>query len=315
MDYKDYYGALGVAKDASRDEIQKAYRKLARKYHPDLNKGEDAEARFKEINEAYQVLSDSEKRARYDQFGSAWKQSQRTGGPPPGFEDIFASFTGGGRGFSGGRGGFSSFFEMLFGGQGGGGGAGEWTVFGGGMPPQEGVDHEARLTLSLEEAAAGGQREISLTDGGTGRQRKIRVRIPKGVRPKQRIRLPGQGGSSPGGDARGNLYLRIDLAPHPRFELDGQNLKTTVPIAPWEAALGGQVRMATLNGEVTVRIPAGSSTGQKIRLRGKGYPRPTGAPGDLVAELKIVVPKKTTKEERKLFEELARVSEFDPRRA
>jgi curved DNA-binding protein len=326
VDYQDYYGSLGVNKGASQDEIQRAYRKLARKYHPDINKTPEAETRFKDINEAYEVLKDPDKRSKYDQFGSAWKQAQRTGAPPPGFEDIFSQFgfgggggfPGGGRGF-GGRGTriefdagsgspFSSFFETLFGG-GPGGGAG-WTT----ADPAAagaGLDHEARITLSLEEAGRGGKREIQLTDPATGKRRTLRVSIPKGIRPGQKIRLGGQGGQA--GSRRGDLYLTVDLLPHPAFKLDGSNLTTVLPVTPWEAALGGEARLDTLDGAVTVRIPAGSSSGRKIRLRGKGFPAGAGANGDLLAEIRVMIPDELTDRQRKLFEELQASSDFDPR--
>lgn len=326
MDYKDYYAILGVAKDASKADIQKAYRKLARKYHPDVNSGPEAEAKFKEINEAHEVLKDPEKRSRYDQFGSAWKQSQQTGGPPPGFEDIFTVFTSGGGGgqaggfdFGGGEG-FSSFFDMLFGGQGPGqrgpGGAGgpqvRWST--GGRPTQRGADHEATISLTLEEAAQAGERELTLTDPTTGQRKTLRVKIPQGIRPGQRIRLSGQGGSGSGSNDRGDLYLRVELRPSADFELDGDDLKTVLWVSPWEAALGGQADVQTLNGAVKVKIPAGSSSGRRIRLRGKGFPRTSGGAGDLLAEIRIRVPEKLTDRERQLFEDLGEASDFDPRR-
>ncbi len=324
MEYKDYYKTLGVGKKASQDEIQKAYRKLARKLHPDVNKSEGAEAKFKEINEAYEALKDPEKRSHYDRFGSAWKQAQTTGGPPPGFEDIFGSAFGGGRGtrveFGGSDSGFSSFFDMLFGGAGGGRQQATWST--GGWPggqaprrPSRGQDHEAQIRLTLEEAARGGNREIQMTDPDTGQTRKLRVKIPAGVRPGQRIRLADQGGSAPPGGRRGSLYLKIELLPHPRYRLEGSDLITTLPLSPWEAALGGKVSVHTLEGERTVRIPPGSSSGRKIRLRGLGFPASGGAKGDLYAELKIVVPEALTDRERQLYSELAEASPFEARPA
>ena len=325
MEYKDYYQALGVGKQASQDEIQKAYRKLARKVHPDVNKGEGAEAKFKEINEAYEVLKDPEKRSKYDRFGSAWRQSQATGGPPPGFEDLFGFGFGGPGGarveFSGSPSGFSSFFDMLFGGAGGAGGprqqagwtTGDWRAAP--RAPSRGQDREAQIRLTLEEAARGGSREIQLTDPETGQARTLRVKIPAGVRPGQRVRLANQGGSAPPGGKRGSLYLKIELFPHPRYRLDGTDLRTTLPLSPWEAALGGKVTVDTLEGERTVRIPPGSSSGRKIRLRGLGFPGSGGDRGDLYAELKIVVPKELTDREKQLFTELAEASPFEARRS
>jgi curved DNA-binding protein len=318
LEYKDYYGTLGVAKDASEDEIQKAYRKLARKYHPDINKGPDAQARFQEINEAHEVLKDAEKRAKYDQFGSAWKQAQRTGAPPSGFEDIFSQFGFGGGGARGvefdlGDSGFSSFFETLFGG--GQGGRVRWSFDGAPHQARQtapSADSEARISLSIEEAGRGGKREISLRDPATGRQKRLRVTIPKGIRPGQKIRLAGQGSTGPGG-RRGDLYLTVEILPHPKFRLSGSDLLTEIPVAPWEAALGGTARLPTLEGEVSIRIPPGSSSGRKIRLRGKGFPAPGGSNGDLLAEIRIVVPKKLSDTDRRLYEQLAESSDFRAR--
>ena len=322
MEYKDYYETLGVERSAGKDEIQKAYRKLARKYHPDVSKVEDAETRFKEINEAYEVLKDPEKRKKYDQFGSAWKQARQSGSPPPGWEGIpfdFSQFSGqggrqgGGFHFEGGPGsGFSDFFEMLFGGAAGGAGAG----FGGGRgrrpAARKGADQETTITLSLEEAARGGQREIALTDG-SGQTKTLSVKIPPGVKPGGRIRLSGQGAAGAGGGPAGDLYLKVELVPHPALRLQGTDLHTTVPIAPWEAALGGQATVPTLNGAETIKIPAGTSSGRKVRLRGKGFPRPKDGAGDLYAEFRIVVPEEPSAEERTLYEQLKEVSDFEPR--
>jgi curved DNA-binding protein len=307
VEYRDYYATLGVGKEASQEEVQKAYRKLARKLHPDVNKSPEAEARFKEINEAYEVLKDSEKRAKYDRFGSAWKQAQTTGNPPPGFEDLFGAFRGSGRAqpFPGGTG-FSSFFDLLFGGAGPGGGWAATSIDLGAL----GANREATLRLTLEDAARGGERDLVVADPGGGEHR-IKARIPPGVRAGNRIRLAGQGGRGGGGE-RGDLYLNVELLPHHRFELVDDQLRTTVPISPWEAILGGEADVETLEGQVRVRIPPGSSSGQRIRLRGKGFPRPGGA-GDLIAELRIAVPRQVTDEERKLYEELARISPFSPR--
>lgn len=318
MDYKDYYSILGVARDADADEIQKAYRKLARKYHPDVNREPTAEDRFKEIGEAYEVLKDAEKRSRYDQFGTAWKQSQRGGSPPPGFEEIFRGFRGapggaaGGGGFGGGfegggfgGSGFSSFFDALFGRQHAAGGGASWVARGG--------DHEVQLTISLEEAAAGGERSIQLSDPNTGERRQLRVKIPQGIRPGQKIRLAGQGGEGFGGGPRGDLLVQIDFTNGSRFALDGDDLTVEVPVAPWEAVLGGQAKVPTLDGSVTIKIPAGSSSGRRIRLAGKGFPTPRGQRGDLFVEFRIAVPTTVTGEEERLWQELARTSTFVPR--
>ncbi|HEY6553465.1 MAG TPA: DnaJ C-terminal domain-containing protein [Vicinamibacteria bacterium] len=322
MDYKDYYAILGVKKDASEDDIQKAYRKLARKFHPDVNKAPEAETKFKEIGEAYEVLKDADKRQKYDQYGSAWKRAQQTGAPPPGWEGVHFDFGQGGGGFGGADGDFSSFFDMLFGGArpGARGGRGaSFSGFGGqgfgGQGFGGGGDTEATITLSLEEAVRGGKREIVLSDPGTGQRKTLSVRIPEGVRAGQRIRLAGQGQPGMGGGA-GDLYLKIEIEPDPRYKVDGANLQTTVAVTPWEAALGGDAEVQTLDGPVRVKIPAGSSTGRKIRLRGRGLPQAGGSAGDrgdLLAEIRIVVPETLSERERELFEQLAEASSFRAR--
>ncbi len=343
MDYKDYYAALGVSRNTSQDDIQKAYRKLARKFHPDVNRSPGAEDRFKQITEAYEVLKDDKKRSTYDRFGTAWKSR---GGPPPGFEG-FDPFEGGfrvnfgGRGPGGGAGasGFSSFFDMLFGNRGGGagspfGGADPFVEFGGsppggsppggsspgGSPPGasspfgsgpgvrvQGQEQIVKLALTLEEAAQGGLRDVTVTDM-LGRSKTYNVNLPAGIRPGQKIRLPGRGRSG-GRGPTGDLYLEVQVKTHDRFRLDGRDLRTDIRVSPWEAALGTNVTLKTLNGSVKVRIPPGSSTGRKIRLRGKGFPARDGE-GDLYAEIRVMVPEKLTPRERELFEELARESSF-----
>jgi curved DNA-binding protein len=311
LDFKDYYETLGVKKDASQDEIQKAYRKLARKFHPDVNKDAAAETRFKEIGEANEVLKDPEKRKKYDQFGSAWKNVQATGTPPPGWEGFDFNFGGGG-GPSGGFGGegFSSFFDMLFGGGAGGmggPGGGRRRAARGGFPggfEQQGADVEAPLAISLEEAVHGGQRELALTDG-SGQRKNLSVRIPAGVRAGQKIRLAGRGNPGLGSGAAGDLLLKIEIQPHSRFRVDGADLLTHLPVAPWEAALGADAEVETLDGRVRVKVPAGSSSGRKIRLRGRGLPRAGGEKGDLLAEIRVMVPDTLSDRERELYEELA----------
>jgi curved DNA-binding protein len=329
LDFKDYYATLGVKKDASQEEIQKAYKKLARKFHPDVNKDPAAEAKFKDIGEANEVLKDPEKRQKYDQYGSAWNSTRQTGAPPPGWEGVRFDFGGGGPGGGGfdfqggGAEGFSSFFDMLFGSgagrRGGGfGGGGFGGAGGGGGGGRDGANAEAELPLTLEEATRGGTREISFADGATGERKTLSVRIPPGVRSGQKIRLAGQGQAGRGGSA-GDLLLKIEVLPDPRFRIEGTDLYTTVPVTPWEAALGGEAEVATLDGAVRVRVPAGSSSGRKIRLRGKGLAGRNGSagsggePGDLIAELRIVVPGELSDRERELFQELAETSEFRPR--
>ncbi len=324
MEYKDYYSILGVTRDASQDEIQKAYRKLARKYHPDVNASSEAEGKFKEVGEAYEALKDPERRSKYDRYGSAWRAAQRGGAPPPGAEEFrfdFGDLGGFGQGgfgpggFSGGGfggSGFSSFFDMLFGGgrpgrPGGGPGAGPFA--------SQGSDQEAMLALNLEEAARGGKREITLADPATAERKTYTVNIPAGVRPGGRIRLRGKGAPSRSGGPRGDLYLKIELLPHPRFRLEGYDVRTFIDVTPWEAALGGQVHVEALGGRLAVRIPAGSSSGRTIRLKGQGFPTADGGRGDLLAEIRILVPEALSSRERELFEELAAASAFRARTA
>jgi curved DNA-binding protein len=306
--FQDYYETLEVPRTASSEDIRRAYRTLARKYHPDVNKESGAEDRFKQISEAYEVLRDDEKRARYDQLGANWKAGQDVSGAS-GFGDGFSS----GDGFDDvrvdfGGGDFSDFFEGLFGQRGGRttgaagfGGFDGFSIRGG--------NQEAVLGLTLEEAAAGGKRRISLGDG-----RDFEVEIPRGVRDGQRIRLAGQGSAGPGGGPSGDLFLRVRVKPHPRFRVEGRDLYVDLPVAPWEAALGAEVPVPTLSGSVRLKVPHGSSTGRRLRLRGQGLPSPDGSAGDLYAVLAVHVPKRLTKKERELFEELASVSHFDPRK-
>ncbi len=314
MDFKDYYTTLGVPKKASADEIQKAYRKLARKYHPDVNRTPEAEDKFKEITESYEVLKDPEKRQTYDQFGKNWKNYQGSGGMPPGFESIFSG--------AGGNSGFSSFFEGLFGGGGsrfaggdpfGGGGFRPGSSPGAGLGGRRGQDQEARLALTVEEAAKGGGRDVSLVDPTTGETKTYSINLPRGVKAGQKIRLAGRGGAGVGSGQAGHLYLKVELKPNDRFRLEDRDLYTDLPVSPWEAALGAEVAVGTLEGPVTLRIPPGSSSGRKLRLRGRGFPNPKGVDGDLYAEIKIVVPEQLSEKERELFENLAETSSFTAR--
>lgn len=316
MEFKDYYAVLGVARDASQDDIQRAYRKLARQYHPDINKESRAEDKFKEIGEAYEVLKDPDKRAKYDRYGMAWKAAQQQGGaPPPGYEDVWFDLRDVPEGAFGGFSGFSDFFEQLF-------GAGTRRRSARPRPDASGqhwswvmagADREARLALSLQELAQGGPREVSLVDPETGRGKTYTVTIPKGIRPGQRIRLAGQGSPGSGGAAPGDLYLLVELIPHPALRLEGNDLYTTLSITPWEAALGADVTLQTLGGAVRVKVPPGSSSGRKIRLKGRGLPQVRGEPGDLYAEIRIAVPAALSEEERQAFETLSRVSSFQAR--
>ncbi|GLH99823.1 DnaJ C-terminal domain-containing protein [Phytohabitans aurantiacus] len=301
---RDFYEALGVPRNASQDEIQRAYRKLARTYHPDVNSDPGAEDRFKEISEAYDVLSDPDTRKRYDAFGADFRQV-----PPDVDPSTWAQARGRARAGAGqAHGGPFTYadaegidLEDLLGSMFGGRGRRGWG-------PVPGADQEAELVLSVEDAYRGGRRRITL-DG-----RSLDVTIPAGVTDGQRIRLAGQGGRGSDGAAAGDLYLVVRVAPHPRYRVDGRNISVDLPLAPWEAALGASVVIDTPGGEAKVKVPAGTSSGRRLRLRGRGLPNPRGQPGDLFAEVKIMVPDRLTDEERRLFEQLAAASRFDPRR-
>ena len=296
--FKDYYDLLGVPRDASSDEIRRAYRKLARQYHPDINQESDAEERFKEVGEAYEVLSDPQKRELYDRLGD----QRRAGAQAPDmadFEDLF-----GRAGFGPdvrvefGEGGFSDLFERLFGEDARGADGG----------PLRGRDREAVLELSLEEALAGGRRRLSLDGEGS-----FEVEIPAGVREGQRIRIAGKGAAGRGGGPAGDLFLLVRLRPHPRFRREGDDLQVDLRVTPWEAALGATVPVRTLSGTAQVRVPAGSSSGRRLRLRGRGLPARDAGRGNLYATVQVAIPKELSDEERDLFEKLAAVSDFDPR--
>lgn len=314
MKYRDYYQTLGVSRDATAADIKKAYRKLAREFHPDVNKKPGAESRFKEITEAYEVLGDDEKRRKYDALGSNWKANQDFT-PPPGWEHV--RFDTGGMGREG-LGGFSDFFEMFFGrGFGGGFGGGDFANadFGGrarGARSARGQDVEAELEVTLEEAFHGARKSFRLqTEEGP---RSYEVRIPAGVREGSKIRLSGQGGSGRGGGPGGDLFLVVKLAPHPYFTVtEDHHLETTLPLAPWEAALGATVSVHTLAGDVSMKIAPGAQGGQRLRIKGKGLPRGRGEFGDLYVRIQIVVPKELTPNERRLFEQLRSESAFRPR--
>jgi curved DNA-binding protein len=296
--YKDYYEVLGVPRDADQDTIRRAYRRLARKYHPDLNSDVDAEDRFKELGEAYEALSDPDKRERYDRLGANWR-AQEQEAPDTNFEEFFSR-----QGFGGNdvRVEFGDdLFERLFGGR-PGGGPGGWA-----SGPLRGIDREALLELSLEDALEGGRRRLTLDE------REIDVNFPAGVRDGQLIRLAGQGGPGRDGGPPGDLYLRISLKPHPRFRRRGEDdLDVDVEITPWQAALGATVPVQTPTGTAQVRVPAGSSSGRRLRLRGRGLPKSGVGSGDLHAIVKITVPKQLSDRERELYEQLA---ESSPREA
>jgi curved DNA-binding protein len=315
MKFKDYYQTLGVERAASVDDVKRAYRRLARKYHPDVSKEPDAEARFKEVGEAYEVLKDPEKRAAYDQLGANWRAGQDFT-PPPGWE---SRFDGGdlGRGFAGQGFDFSDFFESLFGGSAGARGAG----FAPGRGPRghprarRGADQHVRVRLGLAEAYAGVERSLQVQsrapDGGV-KARTLRVKIPGGVTDRRQIRLAGQGQAGLGGGPAGDLYLEVVLDPHPMFSVDGRDVTVTVPVAPWEAALGATVEVPTLAGAVDLKVPAGSQSGRKLRLKGRGLGG--ASPGDQYVVLQIVNPPLDTDKARSLYEKMAEELAFDPRR-
>ena len=337
--YKDYYESLDLPRTATADEIKKSHRRLARKYHPDLNPGDkEAEARFKAVQEAYEVLSDPKKRERYDRLGHRWQAGDDFRPPPNYREDAggFEDFGGYSANYGADENGFSDFFETLFRGRGG---------FGGGRRGprraafrSRGHDVEAELTITLEEAHRGARRHMTLEldescpdCGGTGRKgdkpcptcqgvgtrpgrRTIEVSIPAGVRDHSVLRLAGQGGAGEGGGPSGDLLVRIRLQPHSRFMLEGvDDLVMELPVAPWEAVLGARIDVETLDGKVNLRIAPGSQTGQRLRLRGQGLARRRSGRGDLYVRLKVVVPTSPTEAEQKLFQELARISAFEPR--
>jgi DnaJ-class molecular chaperone len=334
VQFRDYYQVLGISKTANDDEIKSAFRKLARKYHPDVNPGDkSAEEKFKEINEAYEVLSDPAKRKRYDELGPDWKSGQEFR-PPPGWQGAqggvytdFGDLFGGGRGASG----FSDFFEALFG---RGRGARSGTGF-----AIRGQDIEAEITLSLEEAHRGAKRAINLQvnepcpdchgtgskDGKTAcptcrgagalrRPKSLEVTIPTGVREGSVIRLAGQGEPGGSGAPAGDLYLHVRLQPHRLFNIVGEHdVQIELPVAPWEAALGAKISVPTLDGPVEMTVPGGSQGGQRLRLRNRGLNRRGGGRGDEYVRLKIVNPPALAPKERELFEKLAAESRFNPR--
>jgi curved DNA-binding protein len=295
MKYKDYYQILGVGRGASSDEVKKAYRRLARKYHPDVSKETGAEEKFKDVNEAHEVLSDPDKRAAYDQLGS-YRPGQDFR-PPPGWGERF----GGAGGFDGMD--FSDLFSQLF----GAGGAGRHGFRAGARhAAMPGQDSEARLQLSLEEAFHGAEKQLNI-DG-----RSIKLRIPAGSLPGKRLRLAGKGRPSPLGGPAGDLYLHIEVQPHERYRLDGRDLSLEVPITPSEAVLGVRLMVPTLSGTVRIKVPAGARSGQRLRLGGRGMPG-SGGNGDFYVQLMIVVPARPSEQERALYEQLAALASFDPR--
>ena len=307
VEYRDYYKILGVSKEAKKEDITKAYRRLARQHHPDLNKGADAERRFKEINEAYQVLSDPEKRQRYDQLGPNWDRFAHGSGAPGGQGGFQWVFTGQ-PGESAGD--FSDFFRMVFGDAGGLGGAGEDVLRrarGNGrtrVRSQAGEDLESEVSITLPEAYRGTERSIELRREN-GPAKHLGVKIPAGVRDGQRIRLAGQGGPGSGSGAAGDLYLRVRVQPHPFFRREGDDIHADLPVALHEALLGTEVTIPTLKGRVSLRIPAETQNGRVIRLAGQGMPRADGGHGDMYVAVKVVLPQKLSEEEREAMQKMA----------
>ncbi len=317
MQFKDYYQILGVKREATAVEIKKSFRKLARKYHPDVSKEKDAEQRMQEINEAYTVLSDPERRAAYDQVGSGYRPGQEFRPPP----DWDAGFEFSSRGFSPGEASeFSDFFSQLFGGMGAPGAGSFRTHRGAGAYPPRGEDHHAKVVLDIEDAFHGATRQISLRvpklDGQghvTLESRTLNVKIPVGVRAGQVIRLAGQGAPGFNGVPAGDLLLEVHFRPHDRLRAEGRDLHLDLPIAPWEAALGAVVNVDLPGGALKVRVPAGAQSGGSLRVRGKGIPG--SPPGDLILTLTVVLPPADTPKARELYESMARELAFDPRRS
>ncbi len=291
MDYVDYYEVLGVSRSATLDEIKKAYRRLARKYHPDVSKEPNAEAKFKQLGEAYDVLKDKEKRAAYDQMGANWNDNT-------GF---------GGSGWDGGMGGgsFADFFESVFS-QGGFAGAGRGGGFGGRHAPRKGQDQQVAVTISLRQAYFGDEANVRVSSGKT-----LKVKIPRGVKDGQKIRLARQGGPGFAGGDNGDVLIKVNIRGDEHFRLDGKDIELTLPIAPWEAVLGSKVTVPTMDGKVQLKIPKGVKSGKKMRMKGRGMPG--NPPGDFLVKLEIVVPTADSIEQEALWEQLRDVTQFNPR--
>ncbi|MDZ7768861.1 MAG: DnaJ C-terminal domain-containing protein [Woeseiaceae bacterium] len=308
-EYKDYYKIMGVDRDAAQDEIKRAYRKLARKYHPDVSKEPDAEARFKEVAEAYAVLKDTERRAAYDQLGRNWKEGQDF--RPS--QDQGAGFEFSGAGFGDDASAYSDFFESLF-----GRGFGAQQGFRQARPQARGEDRHARVLIDLEDAYSGATRTITLqspqvdeNNRVTSKSRTLNVKIPKGVKSGQHIRLSGQGSPGFGDGKAGDLYLEIDFRPHPLFRVEGQDVFLDLPVTPWEAALGATVKVPTPAGTVDLSIPKGTRAGRKLRLKGRGIPGKT--PGDLYVAPVITLPPADTESAIALYEKMASEMPYNPR--
>lgn len=315
MKFKDYYEVLGVKRDATQEDIRNSYRKLARKYHPDVSKEADAEARFKEIGEAYKVLKDPESRASYDRLGTNWRNGQDFQPPPGSAGDFdfqhahFGNFSSNGSSFDSMD--FGDFFEQMFAQQ-----TGRHTRH----QSTSGDDVHAKLQIDLEDAYRGAQRSVSLRLPESDehgrmhyREHTLSVTIPKGIRTGQNLRLAGQGGKGMNGRANGDLYLEISIKPHPRYRVDGRDVYTELRLAPWEAALGATIPVETPEGKIELTIPAGSQHGRKLRLKGKGIPGKQA--GDLYVTLNIVLPVANTEESRQAYRAFRNALDFDPRRS
>jgi len=314
MDFKDYYTIMGVERTASQDEIKRAYRKLARKYHPDVSKESDAEMRFKEVGEAYEVLKDPEKRAAYDQLGKNWKAGQDFN-PPPNWDAGF-EFSGGGY-TDGDASAFSDFFESLF-------GRGFGRAQGGGYRQSSGYhahgeDHHAKVLIDLEDAYTGATRSISLSTPGVDshghmvtKQRTLNVKIPKGVKQGQRIRLAGQGSPGMGSGQAGDLYLEVEFKAHSIYRIEGHDVYVDLPVTPWEAALGASIKVPTPDGKVDMKIPAGTVSGRKMRLKGRGIPGTP--PGDLYVVPQITLPPADSEAAKELYRKMEQQMAYNPRK-
>lgn len=305
MKYHDYYKTLGVNRDATPEAIKRVYRKLARKYHPDVSDEPQAEARFKEVGEAYEVLKDPEKRAAYDNLGSNWRAGQEFT-PPPGWSPGAGFETA----FSGGAFDFSDFFGELFGGAGPQSGGFHRTA----SFTRHGRDERVRVRISLEDAYLGAERNLQLQAeplGGGSRSRTLRVKIPSGVTNGQQIRLSGQGAPGVKGGRAGNLFLQVDLLPHPVYRVEGKDLHMDLPVSPWEAALGATIKIPTLGGNKDLKVPAGSQSGRTLRLRGRGLGQ--AQKGDLYVHVQIVTPAADTPEAKALYQKMASELAFNPR--
>ena len=314
MEYKDYYKIIGVAKDATQDEIKRSYRKLARKFHPDVSKAKDAEKHFKEVGEAYEVLKDPKKRKAYDQLGGKWKAGQEGFQPPPGWNAGFEFHREGFTNNASSSSQFSDFFESLFGRRTGGADA-RHTVF-----KARGENSHAKVFIDLEDAYHGATRSLNLQTTVLNKEghpqlkvRTLNVKIPKGVKEGQNIRLQGQGNPGFGGGLAGDLYLEISFNPHALYKIDGRDVSLELPISPWEAALGGKVQVSTpMADKIDLTIPPCISSGKRMRLKGRGIPGKT--PGDFYIQLKIVLPDSLTDKEKSLYKALQEeAGNFNPR--